>query len=131
MNLGMRARRPSSVSGPRRRRCYGLCDGRHTAARGVLVFVGARSADGASRISIRISGQGAARRSINNREQATAAGLGVSEVVTGELARREIVEPFAVQSMVIPDGLAGHDLLVQSPTGSGKTLAFGIPLIER
>ena len=50
---------------------------------------------------------------------------------SGELARREITEPFAVQSMVIPDGLAGHDLLVQSPTGSGKTLAFGIPLIER
>jgi ATP-dependent RNA helicase RhlE len=64
-------------------------------------------------------------------EQATFAGLGVSEVVAGELARREITEPFAVQSMVIPDGLAGHDLLVQSPTGSGKTLAFGIPLIER
>jgi superfamily II DNA/RNA helicase len=33
--------------------------------------------------------------------------------------------------MVIPDVLAGHDVLAQSPTGSGKTLAFGIPLIER
>jgi superfamily II DNA/RNA helicase len=33
--------------------------------------------------------------------------------------------------MVIPDVLAGHDLLAQSPTGSGKTLAFGIPLVER
>jgi len=64
-------------------------------------------------------------------EHATFADLGVSEVVTGELARREIVAPFAVQSMVIPDALAGHDLLVQSPTGSGKTLAFGVPLVER
>jgi ATP-dependent RNA helicase RhlE len=64
-------------------------------------------------------------------QQATFAGLGVSEVVAAELARREITEPFAVQNMVIPDGLAGHDLLVQSPTGSGKTLAFGVPLIER
>jgi ATP-dependent RNA helicase RhlE len=64
-------------------------------------------------------------------EQATFADLGVSKVVVDELARREITSPFAVQGMVIPDGLAGHDLLVQSPTGSGKTLAFGIPTIER
>jgi ATP-dependent RNA helicase RhlE len=61
----------------------------------------------------------------------TFADLGVSEVVVGELAKREITEPFAVQQMVIPDVLAGHDLLAKSPTGSGKTLAFGIPLVER
>jgi ATP-dependent RNA helicase RhlE len=61
----------------------------------------------------------------------TFAGLGVSEVVQRELAKRKIVEPFAVQRMVIPDALAGRDLLVQSPTGSGKTLAFGLPLVER
>jgi ATP-dependent RNA helicase RhlE len=66
-----------------------------------------------------------------NMKQATFADLGVSAVVAGELAHREITEPFAVQSMVIPDGLAGHDLLVQSPTGSGKTLAFGVTLVER
>jgi ATP-dependent RNA helicase RhlE len=59
------------------------------------------------------------------------ADLGVSEVVCGELAKRGIDSPFAVQSMVIPDVLAGHDLLAQSPTGSGKTLAFGVPLVER
>jgi superfamily II DNA/RNA helicase len=47
------------------------------------------------------------------------------------LARRDITHPFPVQQLVVRDGLAGHDLLVQSPTGSGKTLAFGIPLIER
>ncbi len=64
-------------------------------------------------------------------KHATFADLGVSEIVAAELAHREITEPFAVQNMVIPDGLAGHDLLVQSPTGSGKTLAFGVPLIER
>jgi ATP-dependent RNA helicase RhlE len=32
---------------------------------------------------------------------------------------------------VLPDALAGHDLLVRSPTGSGKSLAFGIPVAER
>jgi ATP-dependent RNA helicase RhlE len=64
-------------------------------------------------------------------KSATFADLGVSEVVVGELAKREIIEPFAVQKMVIPDILAGHDLLAKSPTGSGKTLAFGVPLVER
>jgi ATP-dependent RNA helicase RhlE len=59
------------------------------------------------------------------------ADLGVSEVVIRELAKRGISSPFAVQGMVIPDVLAGHDLLAQSPTGSGKTLAFGVPLVER
>ncbi len=60
----------------------------------------------------------------------TFADLGVSEVVVSELAQREITTPFAVQRMVIPDILAGHDLLAKSPTGSGKTLAFGVPLVE-
>jgi ATP-dependent RNA helicase RhlE len=64
-------------------------------------------------------------------KQETFADLGVSEVVTGELAKRGIATPFAVQRMVIPDVLAGHDVLAQSPTGSGKTLAFGVPLVER
>jgi ATP-dependent RNA helicase RhlE len=64
-------------------------------------------------------------------EHQTFADLGVSEVVASELAKREITQPFAVQKMVIPDILAGHDLLAQSPTGSGKTLAFGIPMVER
>ncbi len=64
-------------------------------------------------------------------KQQSFADLGVSEIVTGELAKRGIAEPFAVQAMVIPDVLAGHDVLAQSPTGSGKTLAFGIPMVER
>ncbi len=59
------------------------------------------------------------------------ADLGVSEVVSRELAQRGIDSPFAVQKMVIPDVLAGRDVLAQSPTGSGKTLAFGVPLVER
>jgi superfamily II DNA/RNA helicase len=59
------------------------------------------------------------------------ADLGVSEVVVSELAQRGIAKPFAVQEMVIPDVLAGHDVLAQSPTGSGKTLAFGVPMVER
>jgi ATP-dependent RNA helicase RhlE len=63
-------------------------------------------------------------------KHATFADLGVSEVVVNELAECGITAPFAVQGMVIPDVLAGHDVLAQSPTGSGKTLAFGVPLVE-
>ena len=60
----------------------------------------------------------------------TFADHGVSEVVAGELAKRQITQPFAVQQMVIRDVLGGHDVMAQSPTGSGKTLAFGIPMVE-
>jgi ATP-dependent RNA helicase RhlE len=63
-------------------------------------------------------------------KHATFADLGVSEVVVDELAQRGISTPFAVQGMVIPDVLDGHDVLAQSPTGSGKTLAFGVPVVE-
>ncbi len=58
-------------------------------------------------------------------------GLGVSEPVSEALARRDIVAPFAIQQLVLPDALAGIDILAKSPTGSGKTLAFAIPIVER
>ena len=35
------------------------------------------------------------------------------------------------RQLVLPDALAGLDILAESPTGSGKTLAFGLPLVER
>ncbi|HET7128894.1 MAG TPA: DEAD/DEAH box helicase [Gaiellaceae bacterium] len=57
--------------------------------------------------------------------------LGVSAPVVRALAARAIHAPFAIQQFVLPDALAGVDILAQSPTGSGKTLAFGIPLVER
>ncbi|MFL5844956.1 MAG: DEAD/DEAH box helicase [Solirubrobacteraceae bacterium] len=56
--------------------------------------------------------------------------LGVSEAVSTALSRRGITSPFPVQERVLPDALAGRDLLVRSPTGSGKSLAFGIPMVE-
>jgi superfamily II DNA/RNA helicase len=39
--------------------------------------------------------------------------------------------PTPVQEQVIPQALAGKDLLVSSQTGSGKTAAFLIPLLQR
>jgi ATP-dependent RNA helicase RhlE len=57
--------------------------------------------------------------------------LGVSRAVISSLSQAGIVEPFAIQSAVIGDAIAGRDVIAKSPTGSGKTLAFGIPLVER
>jgi superfamily II DNA/RNA helicase len=59
------------------------------------------------------------------------ADLGVSPVVADALAARGITTPFAIQTLVVPDVLAGHDVLAKSPTGSGKTLAFAVPMVER
>jgi superfamily II DNA/RNA helicase len=57
--------------------------------------------------------------------------LGVSPPVVDALAARSIHEPFRIQSLVLPDALAGLDVLAKSPTGSGKTLAFALPIVER
>jgi superfamily II DNA/RNA helicase len=57
--------------------------------------------------------------------------LGVSRPVVDALAARQIHEPFKIQRLVLPDALAGLDVLAKSPTGSGKTLAFAVPLAER
>jgi ATP-dependent RNA helicase RhlE len=57
--------------------------------------------------------------------------LGVSDPVADVLAARSIERPFRIQSLVLPDALAGLDVVAKSPTGSGKTLAFAIPIVER
>jgi ATP-dependent RNA helicase RhlE len=57
--------------------------------------------------------------------------LGVSTDIVSVLASRSIHEPFPIQALVLPDALAGLDVLAKSPTGSGKTLAFALPIVER
>jgi superfamily II DNA/RNA helicase len=57
--------------------------------------------------------------------------LGASRPVVGALAAGGITAAFPVQRLVLPDALAGRDVLVKSPTGSGKTIAFAVPLVER
>jgi ATP-dependent RNA helicase RhlE len=57
--------------------------------------------------------------------------LGVSPALAEALAARSIHQPFRIQGLVLPDALAGLDVLAQSPTGSGKTLAFALPIVER
>ena len=61
----------------------------------------------------------------------TFAALGVADDIVATLADAGIDEPFPVQALTIPDGLAGRDVCGKAKTGSGKTLAFGIPLVER
>ena len=57
--------------------------------------------------------------------------LGVSPPVVDALAARSIHAPFNIQELVLPDALAGLDVLAKAPTGSGKTLAFALPILER
>jgi ATP-dependent RNA helicase RhlE len=57
--------------------------------------------------------------------------LGLRSHVVDALAARGIETPFPIQELVLPDALAGSDVLAKSPTGSGKTLAFGLALVER
>ena len=61
----------------------------------------------------------------------TFADIGVSEDLCTALASRGITEPFSIQTIAIPDALAGRDVCGKAKTGSGKTLAFGIPVIEK
>src|SRR3954466_1456352 len=57
--------------------------------------------------------------------------LGVSTAVIDAPADPHILVPFAIQSLVLPDAMAGHDVLAKSQTGSGKTLGFAVPIVER
>jgi ATP-dependent RNA helicase RhlE len=57
--------------------------------------------------------------------------LGVSPCLVDTLAARSIHAPFRIQALVLPDALAGLDVLARAPTGSGKTLAFALPIVER
>ncbi len=58
-------------------------------------------------------------------------GLGASAPVVEALERKGIKAPFPIQTLVLPDAMAGRDVLAKSQTGSGKTLAFAVPIAER
>lgn len=61
----------------------------------------------------------------------TFASLGIPEGLAELIEELGFLAPFDVQTAIIPDALAGHDISVRAPTGSGKTLAFGLPLLMR
>ena len=57
--------------------------------------------------------------------------LGLMPELTRALADRDYVEPTQVQAKVIPEILAGHDILAGSQTGTGKTAGFTLPLLQK
>jgi superfamily II DNA/RNA helicase len=61
----------------------------------------------------------------------TFAELGLPAPVLSVLSAQGMKAPFAIQTRVLPDALAGRDVLGRAQTGSGKTLAFGLPVLTR
>ncbi|MCM6772231.1 DEAD/DEAH box helicase [Nocardia sp. CDC159] len=59
------------------------------------------------------------------------ADLGLPVALVQALRRIGLETAFPIQAAVIPDILAGHDVLGRAATGSGKTLAFGLPMLIR
>ncbi|HVL04170.1 MAG TPA: DEAD/DEAH box helicase [Acidimicrobiales bacterium] len=57
--------------------------------------------------------------------------LGIPADLVAVLDSDGITEPFPVQTMTIPDLLAGRDVCGKAKTGSGKTLAFGLAVVAR
>ncbi|GAA0298806.1 DEAD/DEAH box helicase [Kineococcus aurantiacus] len=62
---------------------------------------------------------------------ATFSELGLPDELVAALERRGMTAPFAIQQRVLPDGIAGRDILGRARTGSGKTLGFGLPMLAR
>src|SRR3954454_25205941 len=60
----------------------------------------------------------------------TFAELGLSPDIGDALDDAGITHPFPIQSLTIPDALAGRDVCGKAKTGSGKTLEFGLPLLD-
>ena len=70
-------------------------------------------------------------RPVDAAHSRTFASLGVPAPLTAALAAAGIHAPFPIQAAVLPDALAGTDILGRAQTGSGKTLGFCIPLAAR
>ena len=57
--------------------------------------------------------------------------LGLSQEVVLSVQMSGYIHPTQVQAEIIPQMLAGRDVLVQSQTGTGKTAAFALPILSR
>jgi ATP-dependent RNA helicase RhlE len=56
--------------------------------------------------------------------------LGLMPELSRALADRGYVEPTPVQTRVIPEVLAGRDILAGAQTGTGKTAGFTLPILQ-
>ncbi len=59
------------------------------------------------------------------------ADLGIEVRFLKALQKMRFVEPSDIQRKMIPQALAGVDILGQARTGTGKTAAFGLPVLQR
>jgi ATP-dependent RNA helicase DeaD len=57
--------------------------------------------------------------------------LGLSPSVLAALERAAYLEPTPIQASLIPEALAGRDVIGQAQTGTGKTAAFLLPFLNR
>lgn len=56
--------------------------------------------------------------------------LGLIPELTRALAERGYTQPTPIQSRVVPEILAGHDILAGAQTGTGKTAGFTLPILQ-
>jgi ATP-dependent RNA helicase RhlE len=59
------------------------------------------------------------------------ASLGLKPELVRALADRQYSQPTPVQARVIPEILAGRDILAGAQTGTGKTAGFTLPILQR
>ena len=57
--------------------------------------------------------------------------LGLSSALLTTLEKQNFVEPTPIQTMTIPEIIAGKDLLGIAQTGSGKTISFVLPMLMK
>lgn len=57
--------------------------------------------------------------------------MALPEELLGVLAEQGLDRAFEIQEAILPDALAGRDVLARAETGSGKTLAFTLAMTAR
>ncbi|MGP9537476.1 DEAD/DEAH box helicase [Brachybacterium sp. AOP43-C2-M15] len=57
--------------------------------------------------------------------------MALPDELLGVLADQGLERAFEIQSAILPDALAGRDVLARAETGSGKTLAFTLAMASR
>jgi ATP-dependent RNA helicase DeaD len=57
--------------------------------------------------------------------------LSLNPAVLAACDRAEYYEPTPIQAALIPEALAGHDVIGQAQTGTGKTAAFLLPFLNQ
>ncbi|MEE1619147.1 DEAD/DEAH box helicase [Brachybacterium sp. J153] len=57
--------------------------------------------------------------------------MALPDELLGVLAEQGLSRAFEIQAAILPDALAGRDVLARAETGSGKTLAFTLAMTSR